>query len=453
MSGLYFTGLGSGLDTDAMVTHLLQVEAQPLQRISARKKELEAKRSCWQEIRGRMVALEQSLQELQSSSLYGQKAAAVDREGLVAVSAAAGAAKGDYRLEIITLARKQSVASSQKIDCESALGLQGTFFVNGAAVVVAESDSLGDLCDRINNLEETGVTAAVIDRRLVLTAAETGANTIDIEHSDLSRALGLYEEGRLNTIEEGRDAEISINGLQVVRSSNVIDDLLEGITLKLERAGEGPVTITVTDDYTSLLNKIENFVRLYNSTDQFIRAQTASGSDGGSRGALYGESCLNTVLSAMRRIATVTVGPPGDCSCPGAIGISTVPWGSEQPEGTLIFDQSRLKEALQADAQAVAALLSGEKGMGDSLGGYIRELTSADRGLLDFRNISINKQLKDLDRRAGMLEGRLEKREQTLRRQFLALERMIDQMNTQGRWLEQQVDLMARSIGQGSRTR
>ena len=111
MSGLYFTGLGSGIDTDAMVTHLLRVEAQPLQRISARKTELEAKRSCWQELRSRMVALEQSLRELQSSSLYGQKAAAVDREDLVEVSAAASAADGDYRLEVIRLARKHSVAS------------------------------------------------------------------------------------------------------------------------------------------------------------------------------------------------------------------------------------------------------------------------------------------------------------------------------------------------------
>lgn len=453
MSGLYFTGLGSGIDTDAMVTHLLRVEAQPLQRISARKTELEAKRSCWQELRSRMVALEQSLRELQSSSLYGQKAAAVDREDLVEVSAAASAADGDYRLEVIRLARKHSVASSQKIDCESALGLQGTFSINGVGVIVLESDSLGDLCDRINHLEETGVTATVIDRRLVLTAAETGAHAIDIEYSDLSRALGLYEEGRLNTIEEGCDAEISINGLQVARSSNVIDDLLEGITLKLEREGEGPVTITVADNYTPLLNKIESFIKQYNSTYQFIRMQTASGSDGGSRGALYGESCLNTVLSAMRRIVTGVAGPPGGVSCPGVIGISTVQWGSEQPEGTLVLDQSVLKEALQADAHAVAALLSGERGVADSLEEYIRELTSADRGLLEFRDVSIKKQLKDLDRRAEALEERLEKREQTLRQQFLALERMIDQMNTQGRWLEQQIDLMARSIGQGSRTR
>ena len=366
-----------------MVTHLLRVEAQPLQRISARKTELEAKRSCWQELRSRWLPWSRASGSCKAVRLRA-KAAAVDREDLVEVSAAASAADGDYRLEVIRLARKHSVASSQKIDGESALGLQGTFSINGVGVIVLESDSLGDLCDRINHLEETGVTATVIDRRLVLTAAETGAHAIDIEYSDLSRALGLYEEGRLNTIEEGCDAEISINGLQVTRSSNVIDDLLEGITLKLEREGEGPVTITVTDDYTPLMNKIESFIK-HNSTYQFIRMQTASGSDGGSRGALYGESCLNTVLSAMRRIVTGVAGPPGGFSCPGVIGISTVQWGSEQPEGTLVLDQSVLKEALQADAHAVAALLSGEQGVADSLGGYIRELTSADRGLLNSR--------------------------------------------------------------------
>lgn len=38
MSNLYFTGLGSGIDTDAMVTYLMELERLPLARVEAQKK-------------------------------------------------------------------------------------------------------------------------------------------------------------------------------------------------------------------------------------------------------------------------------------------------------------------------------------------------------------------------------------------------------------------------------
>ena len=57
MGGLYFTGLGSGIDTDAMVKYLMELEGLPLQRAAIQKKELQEKESCWQEIRSRLLSL------------------------------------------------------------------------------------------------------------------------------------------------------------------------------------------------------------------------------------------------------------------------------------------------------------------------------------------------------------------------------------------------------------
>lgn len=454
MSGIYFTGLGSGIDTDAMVAYLMQLERQPLARVATRKQELQARESCWQEIRSRMIDLEQSARELQRSSLYGQKIATADREGLVEVTAASAAAIGSYRLEILSLAQAHSVASvimgSEEAGPGDALGLSGSFTLNGAGVTVDEGDSLQDICAQINALEEAGVTAAVIDRRLVLTRVETGAaKKIELvfEDNDLRDAL------KLETVQEAQDAELRLNGLEVTRSGNTIDDLLEGVTFKLLQAGDKLLTITVTDDYRPLISKIEGFIRQYNSTYQYVKTQIAVDPEAGTRGTLHGESSLNQVLAAIRRTITGAVEVAGSPNCLAAIGISTAKWDSAEPEGTLILDQGKLKEILEAEPGAVGALLSDEKGVAGRLGGYLGNLTRYGEGLIHYSSKGIENRIRDLDRRAETLELRLEKREQTLRRQFLAAERIIGRMNSQGQWLEQQMALMTRGATPDARSR
>lgn len=467
MSNLYFTGLGSGIDTDAMVTYLMELERLPLARVEAQKKELRARESCWQEIRGRLVDLERSLRELQRDSLYRQKVATVDREGQVKVAAAPGAAPGSYQLEILALAQAHTIASFSAAEIgrsggdgtAKGLGLAGSLWIDGIETVVAEGDSLRDICDRINALEEIGITAAMIDRRLVLTRNETGATEIEIGDNDLSRALGLLvekepgsEEYLPRTIQEAREARLKLNGLEVTRSSNLIDDLLEGVTFNLQQSSGEPLTLTISGDRLPLIDRIEEFIRHYNSTYRFIKAQTAVDPEAGTRGTLYGESSLNQILASIRRTVTGALGADGEYNCLAAIGINTAAWGSAEPEGTLLLDRSRLNAALEADPGAVAALLSGEQGAVGRLEGYLGGLTRSGEGLIHYRSEGIGRRIRELDRRAAMLDSRLEKREQTLRQQFLAAERVIGQMNSQGAWLDQQLALMTRWTASESRS-
>lgn len=459
MSGIYFSGLSSGIDYDAMVTYLMGLEREPLARVADQKKELQAKESCWQEIRSRLLALEQGARELRRSSIYELKTASADREGAVALTAGTAAAVGSYRLEILALARAHSVASDTAAaisgdggaDAGSALGLSGTLRIDGAALTVEAGDSLQEICARINGSEGAGITAAIIDGRLVLTRAQTGAVGMEIEDNGLARSLGLIIEAEpgsgifgARVIQEGCDARLRLNGLEVTRSVNIIDDLLEGVTFKLLRADEQPLTVTVAEDHSSLIGKIESFIQNYNSTYQFVKAQTAVDPKAGTRGILHGESSLNQVLATIRQTLSGVVEEAGIHNCLAAIGISTAKWDSGHPEGTLILDQAKLREALENEPGAVAALLCGERGVTDRLQGYLGNLTRSGEGLIHSRSEGIERRIRDLDRRAEALEQRLDKREQTLRQQFLAAERVIGQMNDQGQWLDQQLALMTR---------
>jgi flagellar hook-associated protein 2 len=444
VSTIYFSGLGSGIDTDALVKELMQLERQSINRVQLQKQQLQVKADAWRDLRVRLVNLQQTAQGLLQSSLYNQKAAISGNESLVSAVAGTDAANGSYQLEILALARAHSVASltaaaitgDVEAGSKSALNLTGTLLINEVEITVAESDSLQDICARINAREEAGVTAAIIDRRLMLTRTETGAVEIEIGDNDLGRALGLQ------TVQEGQDAELRLNGLEVTRPGNLIDDLLDGVTLKLNQAGGGPVTITVKDDHSLLIGKIKSFIQQYNSTCQFIRSQTAVDPAAGLKGPLQGESSLYQVLATIERTVNGAAEGAGSYRCLAAIGIGTAGWDSAEPLGTLLLDQGKLEEALAADPAAVAALFAGEQGVAARLESYIGGLTRYGEGLFHYHSESIENQIKNLDRRAEALELRLEKREQTLRQQFLTVERLLGQMSSQSQWLTQQLALL-----------
>src|SRR5690606_35927819 len=111
--------------------------------------------------------------------------------------------------------------------------------VNGVEkeITVDAEDTLQSLVQKINNTEEISVTASAIqvgtdEFKLTLTSKETGvANQINIE-GDLAGTLAFTET------QAAQDAELKINGLTVTRSSNIIKDVIQGVTLELKKAGE-----------------------------------------------------------------------------------------------------------------------------------------------------------------------------------------------------------------------
>ena len=453
MSGMYISGLASGIDTDSLVTRLMQLESRAVNRIDSQKQQLQLKASAWGDIRTRLVNLQQAARDLCRSSLYRQKVAFSGDEGLVSVTAGPNAATGSYQLEILTLARAHSVTGFTAADitdnkdsgAKTPLGLSGTLIINGTCLEIDEGDSLQGTCQKINASSEIGVKAAVIDRRLMLTRVQTGLSEIGIENSELSRALGLLMEQEPGvyvpqTIQPPSEARFKLNGLEITRSANLIDDVLEGVTFNLLQETGAPVTITVQDDYSEITAKVQSFVQQYNSTYQFIKSKLSVDPAAGVKGTLYGEGSLHQVLSSIRRTVTGSVeGAEEKYNCLAAIGINTARWNSGEPEGTLVLDQDRLTAALKEAPEAVAALLSGDQGAAGRLEGYITGLTRYGEGLIDTRSKGLQTRIRELNRRADNLHRLLEKREQTLRNQFLAAERMMGQMAGQGQWLDQQL--------------
>ena len=68
----------------------------------------------------------------------------------------------------------------------------------------------------------------------------------------------------VNPLSSAEDAVIDMNGIEITRESNEIDDLLPGVNITLHGAGDQPVSLSVARDLESIKEGLYNFIGYYN---------------------------------------------------------------------------------------------------------------------------------------------------------------------------------------------
>ena len=200
-------------------------------------------------------------------------------------------------------------------DSTTELGLSGTVsLVAGDDYTAVDVDittdmSLDDIADAINDQSETsGVKTSVLqisddEYMLVLSAVDTGQEiTFDTDGAEttLSQSLGFVDATGAynNELVTADQAIFSIDGVEVTRSSNTVDDVIDGVTLYLyaEEAGT-EITLEVEEDASTAYSAIEAFVDAYNELRSFIITnQTYEAGEGADDEAvLFGDSLLSSV--------------------------------------------------------------------------------------------------------------------------------------------------------------
>ncbi|MDD3851313.1 MAG: flagellar filament capping protein FliD, partial [Firmicutes bacterium] len=132
-----------------------------------------------------------------------------------------------------------------------------------------------------------------------------------------------------------------------------------------------------------------------------------------------------------------------------AIGIATKDY---KEFGKLHIDENKLREALNNDLEGVVSLFNqsgeveNEKGIAvrlyDAVSRGITRLSEkagSSAGLTTYDNSYIGERIRDMDKRIESMEDYLVKVEDRYWRQFTAMEKALDQMNSQSMWLSQQL--------------
>ncbi len=467
-------GLASGLDTNSLIDQLLALERTPITNLQFRQIASVTKADVFKDISGRLSTLKDLAFDLTLEATFDKKATNVTNPGAVSIlstTASVGADNGTYSINVDQLATSHTVASAQQVDSTSALGLSGTFTVNGENVTVGVGDSLTDIRDTINGTANVGVTASIVDNTLRLKSDTSGsANVISFTDdlgTDILTTMGILDgaDAINNQLVAADDAQVYIDGQLVTRSSNTISDAITGVTLSLSAVNtygvEPAATLTVSQNTNAIIGSIQAFVDQYNSVMDFIhtknteeRVPDAENTTDKLKGLLHNDVLLSAIQSGLRLDTGSSVsGLTSAANGLAIIGISVSTDLSEAGIGKLEIDTAKLTDAINGEIDGVTvedvkALFVANAatepfdfsstGIGGRLHERVGSLIGVSGRITSMENMfrSEEDRLQDsIDR----LELRVEAKESQLIRRFTHMEVLMSRMRTQSDWLTQQI--------------
>jgi len=433
-----FSGLATGLDTAALIDSMVAAERIPIRKLETKQVNLDSMRRRFLTMRTRVGDLQSKLEKLEKPEDVLASSVSSSDEGKVGVSAIGGAALGTYRLEVTQLAQAERTYSEGFAD-KNAAGVAGTGTLSiqvgtGAAVdiTIDASDTLENVAGKINTAD-AGVSASVIfdgtNYRLQVSGDETGADN-GVTFTETGTSLGLDDPA--NEVVAAQDAEFTIDGLAMSRSSNSVVGAIAGLTLDLEGVTTEAVSVTVDRDPQATIDLLQEVVDSYNSLMSGINSEFTFAGVAKTGDSLAGDSTLRGLQSMLGREASTPISGISDGpSMLADLGITTT------RTGTLELDVEELTQMLDDDPQGVTRLLAGDEDAGVT--GFVERMTEAlelyadeTDGLLSSRIDGFDEQKDDIDDQIARMELRIEKFEENLRVEFSNLEVLVAGLNAQG---------------------
>lgn len=454
MASITSAGLGSGLDIEGIISKLMRVEGQPLTALATKEAGYQAKISAFGALKGALSAVQTATKTLATGTTFTGKSASSSDSTVLTASATSTAAAGSYSISVTQLAKFHAVRSDTNFAATTDTFNTGTLSIaigGGTAVDVtidSSNNTLAGIRDAINDAD-AGVTASIINdgttNRLVLaskTSGSAGAITVAVtdDGSGGTHALTTLASASLVTTQTADNANLTINGIAITRSSNTITDAIDGLTLNLAKgtlASPGTATVTVAQNTGTVTAAVNAFVKAYNDAIKQIKSATAYDAANKKASTLTGDSTVRSIQSRLGSLVQAEVtGVAGGIARLSDIGITV------QNDGTLAADSAKLAAAIADPDKDVAALFSqttsGNEGIAVRFNTLLDGIVGAS-GLIASRTDGITASIKDLGKRAEALQTRLLSIEKRYRAQFTALDSLIASMNQTSQYLTQQL--------------
>lgn len=404
----------ASLDVNSIVSQLMAVERQPLGKLSAREAGYQAKLSAYGSVKGSFAGFQTALQGLNSVSKFQSLTATASDTSVFSASASSNAAAGTYSVEVSSLAQAQRLVAAGQASSTAAIGsgaattltfdfgtigggtlsngvYSGASFAsngNGTKSITLDSsnNSLQGISDAIN-AAKIGVTASIINDgsgtpyRLALSSDSQGvSNSLKVSVSGdaaIDSLLGHDPAGTQGLAETAtaQNANFKLNGVAVTKTSNSFSDVLQGVTLTLNKLTTAPATLTVARDTTAISSSISGFVKAYNDLTNTLKNVSAYDATSQRGAILQGDATVRTLQTQLRGIVgTAVTGTPGDLTTLSSIGVSF------QKDGSLAVDQTKLNNAINNHFDEIASLFASVGKGTDSLVGFSSAATGTKPG-------------------------------------------------------------------------
>ncbi|MET3962562.1 flagellar hook-associated protein 2 [Marmoricola sp. OAE513] len=436
------SGLASGLDTSTIISQLMKVEAQTQTNIKAKLAGEQSNVKSLQDLNTAFAALATSAADLAKATAWNP-VKVTSSSTLVTATAGTSAVPGPLNLTVghTALSHRLTFAGTAALTAPVTTGSNSVRIdhLDGTTQDIDTGDgTLAGLVRGIN-ASGTGLKASTVrlddgSYRLQVVSTATGEDAdFTLTNLDGSDLLGGA------TVRAGRDAEITIGADTVHSATNTFTDVANGlsITLAATVADGTTVDLDVTQDTAGMTAKVKSIVDSINAALSKIDALTGYNATTKTSGALAGDGSVRALRNSLLNAIY-----PADGSSMVGVGIQLDRYGK------LVFDADKFTAAYAADPSAVAARFTTgspttgfaarvqavAKGASDSVDGSITTSISG-------RNTSIRRMQDSIDD----WDTRLALRQDTLTKQFTAMESALQQMNAQSSWLTSQLGSLSNS--------
>jgi flagellar hook-associated protein 2 len=460
-------GAGSGIDTKALVSSLIDAQfAAKTQALTTRKETLTAQISALSQLKSGLTGFSSALTNLVSGGSLSTQPVSSDSSTLnVGLLPGASISGLSANVEVRQLAAAQVVNSGTVADRSAAFG-KGTLTITlgamaytndtptgftpkaGAAPVTVTigdgQNSLQGIADAIN-LAKAGVTASVLTdttgSRLVVKGATGAEQAFTIDVAEDAAAPGLSALA-FNTTSQSMgltrksvDALVALDGVEVRRPTNSISDLLTGVKLDLIKALPGQtITIGTSAPTSALSQAVSDIVETYNQLIGIAKTETNS-----TDGVLRNDSGARELMRQLGALTGRNLNPAaldGQPSTLGELGVTT------NRDGTLTLNAAALQSALARNGPSVEKMLT------VGLGSALRQISiamTAPTGPLTASQSGYTRLQSALSKEAEKIELDTATLRDRLTRQFAGMDARVSAYKATQSFLDQQIKSWTRS--------
>ena len=409
----------TNLDVNSIVSQLMTVERQPINKLNAKEAGYQAKLTAYGSVNGAMASFQTAVQGLSSASRFTSLNATSSDDTILSATTSSIAVAGTYSLEVTSLAQAQKLVAAGKSSSTAGIGdgtattvtfdfgtITGTpvngiypvapattFVSNGGGTktvtIDSSNNSLQGIRDAIN-AAKIGVTATIINDgdatnpyRLALSSDSNGASNSlkisigDNENDDVRDLLAHDPVATQNLTETvtAQNAVFKVNGVAVSKASNSVADVIQGVTLNLKKITDAPATLTVAHDKASVGNAVASFVKSYNDLAKTLKDISAYDPKTKRAAILQGDSTVRSIQSQLRNtLGSAVVGASGDLTTLSQIGVSF------QKDGSIALDSAKLSSVMESNIADIASLFAATGKATDSLVSYTSATSSTNAG-------------------------------------------------------------------------
>ena len=471
MATISSIGIGSGLDINSIITQLVAVEKVPLNKLKTEATSLQTKLTTYGKVQSYLSALREASSALTRTDTWGATTGTSSDPTAVTVTTSAATKTGNYTLDVQRLAASQSNATGVFASADSLVGEgtlrielgtwgagQSSFAPKAGATAVQitvgpPSQTLAQVRDQVN-AANAGITASVLTdasgSRLVFRSVATGASNgfrvgvtgvggVGVNLTGLA-ALGYDPSSGVSTMAQAQaagNAAATLNNLAITSESNTLSNVLDGMTLTLNKVTTAPVQVTAAQDNPSMRKALDTFVSAYNDLNKLLAEQTKYDAATKAAGGLQGDSAAVGIRAQTRALIGTTSTASTLFTRLSQIGFDL------KLDGSLTLNDTKVNNALAnvAETKKLFAnsdlLVPGNNGIATQMRALADRLIGAD-GTVSTRSEGLRKRIDLNQDRQDLLTDRIAQVEKRLRAQYTALDKAMGQLTGLSSYVMQQ---------------